>query len=172
MKNNISGDKPTITSHAFRVRRAKEYIKNMGESIDIFDREALVEFYLLEDVHAIIGYYLGIQRQSEMPTAETAADTEKYEALEELYNCAMQLAQQQISSGNYGVVSGAIPEYALMSVAKCLDLCELRKLGEKVLKNIYEDFLDELPNEESKECEEFTQHIETVIQRAKTAIPD
>lgn len=42
-----------IRSHAERVKKANEYVKKFraeGKSINIFDREAIVEYLLLEDL--------------------------------------------------------------------------------------------------------------------------
>lgn len=42
-----------ITSHRDRVQRAIKLISNLSEHISIFDREAFVEFFLLEDIERL-----------------------------------------------------------------------------------------------------------------------
>ena len=47
-----------ITSHRMRVKKANETIKNLPERISVFDREAYVEFFLLEDIVRLYDYRL------------------------------------------------------------------------------------------------------------------
>ena len=57
-----------ITSHRVRVARANELINQLPERISIIDREAYVEFFLLEDIVRLYEYRLNQERKKNVET--------------------------------------------------------------------------------------------------------
>ncbi len=136
-----------ITSHRFRVKRAEEARKNSPEKISIFDREAFVEFYLLEDIVRLYEYRLEMEKKKNVETraGEMAKrrNIEKYTALINIFKSAIEIAWGEITSGNYKAVWKAIPEHALMVAANSLKyLPELRDLAVRLLKTLSEEALE------------------------------
>lgn len=136
-----------ITSHRFRVKRAEEARKNSPEKISIFDREAFVEFYLLEDIVRLYEYRLEMEKKKNVETraGEMAKrrNIEKFTALINIFKSAIEIAWGEITSGNYKAVWKAIPEHALMVAANSLKyLPELRDLAVRLLKTLSEEALE------------------------------
>lgn len=136
-----------ITSHRFRVKRAEEARKNSPEKISIFDREAFVEFYLLEDIVRLYEYRLEMEKKKNVETraGEMAKkrNIEKFTALINIFKSAIEIAWGEITSGNYKAVWKAIPEHALMVAANNLKyLPELRDLAVRLLKTLSEEALE------------------------------
>lgn len=136
-----------ITSHRFRVKRAEEARKNSPEKISIFDREAFVEFYLLEDIVRLYEYRLETEKKKKVETraGEMAKkrNIEKFTALINIFKSAIEIAWGEITSGNYKTVWKAIPEHALMVAANSLKyLPELRDLAVRLLKTLSEEALE------------------------------
>ena len=135
-----------ITSHRARVKRANEYRRNSPENISIFDREALVEFYLLEDVIRLYEYRL---KNEEAKVVETRAgrlakerNITKFAAIINIFKSAVEIARASITSGNYKAVWKSIPEHALMVAANKLKyLPELRDIAIRLIKTLSDEAL-------------------------------
>lgn len=137
-----------ITSHSFRVKRANEYRKNSPKNISIIDREAIVEFYLLEDVVRQYEYNLkqakdGLeQAQSRAGKMAMNSNIEKFSAIIDIFNSAIEVAQAQIISDNYKAVWKSIPEHALMVAAGNMKyISRLRDIAKELLKDLMEEAL-------------------------------
>lgn len=138
--------KKFITPHRDRVRRAIEWISKLPEKISIFDREAFVEFYLLEDVVRLYEYRLEQEEKKEVhtPAGERAkrANIEKFKAVLKIFNSAIEVAWGQITSGNYSKVWKAIPEHALMIAANNVkNLPILSRIAVDMLNDLYDETL-------------------------------
>ena len=133
-----------ITSHWQRVRRAKERIPSLPEKISIIDREAYVEFFLLEDVARLYEYRLEQEKRKVVTTSAgqraKLANIEKFTAVINLFNSAIEIAWGHITSGNYSAVWKAIPEHALMVAAGSVkNLPTLRKIAVDLLKELMDE---------------------------------
>ena len=143
----MKGQAKFITSHTSRVQRAEMFRERSPEKISVFDREALVEYYLLEDITRLYRYRL--QQANEklargMKTPDgirgTKKNIEKYKAVIAIFECAMELAWCAIEAGNYKVVWSSIPEGPLMAAAKDLKyLPQLRDLSIKLMRDLLEE---------------------------------
>lgn len=136
-----------ITSHGARVKKAKKAIKSRPERISVFDREAFVEFYLLEDIVRLYEYRFAEENKKKIQTraGEKAKylNLEKFSAIINIFKSATEIAWGQITSGNYKAVWGAINEHALMlAVGSIKNLPELRKLAVKLLKELSDEALN------------------------------
>lgn len=136
-----------ITSHRSRVKRAEAYRKNSPEKISIFDREALVEFYLLEDIVRLYEYRLNEEKKKKVETRagemSKKRNMEKFSAIINIFKSAIEIAWGEITSGNYKAVWSAIPEHALMVAANSLKyLPELRDLAVRLLRALSNDALE------------------------------
>lgn len=161
-----------ISSHRSRVRRAEEYRKNSPEKISRFDREALVEFYLLEDIVRLYEYRLDLEQKKKIETraGEMAkkSNIEKFSAIVKIFKSAIEIAWAEITSGNYKAVWSAIPEHALMAAANSLKyLPQLRDLAIKLLRTLSNDALEateqsELFNESLDEIDDHEANYRTV----------
>ena len=153
-----------ITSHSSRVKRAKEYVKNSPERISIFDREAVVEFYLLEDIVRL--YEWRIEQESKK-TVQTKGgemahkrNLAKFTAVVNLFKSAIEIAWSEITSGNYKAVWSSIPEGALMKAAGSLKyLPELRDLATRMLRRLSEEAI--IATSESEALDEDLAAIES-----------
>ena len=170
----MSKQQKLITSHGFRVKRAKEYVKNSPEKISIIDREAIVEFYLLEDIQRLYVYRLNRAIQS--PPRQTrdgamsGASTQKIlRSTLHLIQSAIEIAEDKINTGRYSDVWKAIPEGALMHAAGNLKYLEkmkemlselLGQLSPEALQAVQvvmkrEEELDDIRDNEANYCEHF-----------------
>lgn len=183
-----------ITSHGYRVKRANEYRKNSPEKISIFDREALVEFYLLEDIVRLYEYRLDLEKKKKIEKRAgelaTKKNIEKFVAVVDIFKSAVEVAWAHITAGNYKAVWSAIPEHALMVAANSLKyLPELKNLAIKLLRSLSNDALyatqqavlldealDEIEDHEanvrSVKGLPSTNEIDEVIRAIEVAIPD
>jgi hypothetical protein len=130
-----------IRSHRARVKQANEYIKNSSERISIFDREAFVEFFLLEDIERL--YKI---RQSKVSSRKPETkegifyqkkQREKIAYLLYMLKSCIEIMFGKISEGRYSDVWKAIHEHALMVAAgreKYLD--QLISLTEGMLEEV------------------------------------
>lgn len=186
--------KQYITSHRFRVKRAEAYRKESPEKISIFDREALVEFFLLEDVVRLYEFRLKNEKQKVVNTRAgqkaTNLNLEKFTAILKIFKAAIEVAWAEITSGNYSSVWKAIPEHALMKAAGSVKyLPELREIAVNLLKSLSSDALnaslqnkmldsalDELEDHETnvRRVRDIpsTEEIEEIIKAVEIAIPD
>ena len=190
----MSNQAKFITSHRSRVKRAEEYRKNSPEKISIFDREALVEFYLLEDIVRLYEYRLSEEQKKKVETRagemSKKRNMEKFSAIINIFKSAIEIAWGEIASGNYKAVWSAIPEHALMVAASKLKyLPELRELAVRLLKTLsnealeatqqnvlFEESLDEIEDHESNfrrvKGLPSTDEIDEIIKAVEVAIPD
>ena len=189
----------TIRSHRARVKQANETLKNnpryKRERISIIDREAFVEFYLLEDIVKLYNMRL---REEQLYVPQGRADEkgkksniEKFSAIISVFNAAIGAARSAINSGDYKKVWKAIHEGALMAAANSVkSLPELRKLAIEMLRELSADTvesvdvmrgldedLDDLDAHEEnvrrvKDLPPTMDEIEEVIRAAEMAIPD
>ena len=183
-----------ITSHRTRVRRAETARKNSPEKISIFDREAYVEFYLLEDIVHLYEYRLDTETKKNVTTraGEMAKvrNIKKFTAIIKIFTSAIEIAWGEITSGNYKAVWSSIPEHALMVAANSLKyLPELRAIAVKMLKNLsnealeaakervaLDDSLDEIEDHEanyrSVKNMPSEDEIDAIIRAVEDIIPD
>ncbi|MGN1103989.1 MAG: hypothetical protein ACI4QI_03855 [Candidatus Coproplasma sp.] len=188
-----------IRSHRARVKQANDTIKNNPrynrERINIIDREAFVEFYLLEDIVKLYGVRLR-EEQAYVPHGRAdekgkIANIQKFSAIIDVFNAAIGSARSAINSGDYSKVWKAIHEGALMAAASNVkNLPELRKLAIELLRELSSDMLeavheshlldedlDEIDAHEANYIEHYDipptlDEIEEVIRAAEAAIPD
>lgn len=120
-----------IRSHAERVKKANEYVKKFraeGKSINIFDREAIVEYLLLEDLcnyakdnvvemRAIVE---GKGKKLSSKGGRLAASTKarEYAALAKGLQTLTEVVYLKIQNGEYSSVWKMIPEHILMKMAR------------------------------------------------------
>lgn len=183
-----------ITSHRHRVQKADEWVKRQPERLSVFDREALVEFYLLEDIARLYEYRLDQEKKKVVETRAgekvKKVNIEKFTAILKLFKSAIEVAWGQITSGNYSVVWGAIPEHALMMASSNVkNLPELRKLAVRLLRRLTDEALvateasvgleEDLDDIDSHEANArsvkglpSSEEIEAIIKAVEVAIPD
>lgn len=135
-----------ITSHRSRVQRAEQARKQSPEKISIFDREAYVEFYLLEDIVRLYKYRLEREQKKVVETRPGHIAKErnirKFSAIINVFTAAAEIAWGEIDSGNYSVVWSNIPEGALMLAANSLKhLPKLCAMGTKMLQALSDESL-------------------------------
>ncbi len=189
----------TIRSHRERVKHANWTINNVPrykrERISIIDREAFVEFYLLEDIARL---YTERLKEEEAYRPQGRADekgkkvnVEKFSAIINVFNAAIGAARTAINSADYKKVWKAIHEHQLMVAANSVkNLPELRELAIDLLRELSSDMtaaldvnndlegdLDDLDAHEEnvrrvKNLPPTVEEIEEVIRAAEAAIPD
>ncbi len=188
-----------IRSHRARVKHANATLKNnpryKRERISIIDREAFVEFYLLEDIAKLYNIRLK-EEQAYVPQGRAdergkKANIEKFSAIISVFNAAIGAARTAINSGDYKRVWKAVPERLLMVAANSVrTLPELRMLAIEMLRDLSADMvvaleesaaldedLDDLDAHEAnvrsvKALSPTMDEIEEVIRAAEAAIPD
>ena len=186
-------------SHRARVRQANDTLKNntkyKGQRISIIDREAFVEFYLLEDIVKLYDIrlkeeekYVPDGRMDQMAKERNIA---KFSAIIDVFKAAVGAARAAIDSGDYKRVWKAIHEGALMAAANSVrNLPELKKMAIELLRELSEDmiFAQDVSHEIDEELDDVEAHeknvravkdipptmdeIEEVIRVAEAAIPD
>lgn len=121
-----------ITSHGFRVKRANDYRKKSPEKISIIDREALVEFYLLEDIERL--YLYRLDRNIKKSATDTKYGKISGRAAQNilrstlyLVKSAIEVSKNKIDIGRYSDVWKAIPEGALMRAASNMNYLDKMK---------------------------------------------
>ena len=188
-----------IRSHRERVKAAKSLIASnpdyRAERITIVDREALVEFLLLEDIKRL--YAMRLKREQNRvtigPVDQRAKDKniEKFSCIIDVFNAAIGAAVSAINSGDYKRVWKAIPEGALMAAANSVkNLPILRALAVEMLRDLYKDAQDasNISHGLLDDIKELDEHdvntrnyynipltpesIENVISAVEAAIPD
>lgn len=149
-----------ITSHKFRVRRAKEELENSPEiRVSIWDREAYVETYLLEDIIRLYEYRL--QKELTRTVASKYGESfrrhniESFQAILSVVKQAYDICEANLSMSNYRLVWSSINEGALMRAAgSTKNLPALKALVVKLVKTLYEDTLIYLKNSQGLDEEE------------------
>lgn len=142
----MSNQTKFITSHRSRVKRAEQARRQSPEKISIFDREAYVEFYLLEDIVRLYQYRLDREQKKVVETRPGRIAKErnirKFMAIINVFTAAAEIAWGEIDSGNYSVVWKKIPEGALMLAANSLKhLPRLCAIGTSMLKALSDESL-------------------------------
>lgn len=159
---------PIIHSHRARIAEAKDWIRRDGLRCSIFDREALVEFLLLEQVKAELEHRM-IRFKSDYETAESLLGKNALEGKMvttentiKILTSVIELLRAFIYDGEYSLVWKVIPEHVLMKAAtntkkieellfvvtaigddtyaKALDVEGVRKFGENVATKSKEEF--------------------------------
>ncbi len=189
-----------IRSHAARVKQANTMLENHPdyryETISIYDREAFVELFLLEDIVRL--YEMRLKREeSHIPNGGRTDEKGKqlnikrFSAIIELFKAAIGAARAAISGGDYKKVWKAIPEWPLKMVAgNVKNLPQLRKMTVEMLRELSSDAqaaetemnrldedLDDLEEHEEnvrliKNIPMSKEDIEKVIRLAEEVIPD
>lgn len=188
-----------IRSHRARVKQANETLENhpryRRERISIFDREAFVEFFLLEDILKL--YKIRLKEETDyIPQGKVDEKGKqnniiKFSAIINVFNAAIGAARSAINSGDYKKVWQSIPEWPLMWAANSVKrLPELRKLAIDMLRDLSEDTLAaesvscgiendleelEIHEENVRKVQDIPltmEQIEQVIKAAEEAIPD
>lgn len=188
----------TIKSHRARVKKANHMLRNntryMRERISIFDREAFVEFYLLEEIAEL--YMNRLEEEKKYSplgrTDEKGRSTNivKFSAIINIFNAAIGAARAAINSGDYEKVWRAIHEGPLMAAANSVKyLPKLREMAVELLRELSKDMSDaeitahgideDLDDLEAHEANvrnvkgvPTVEDIEEVIRAAELAIPD
>lgn len=183
-----------ITSHRSRVQKAKEIIAERREKVSVFDREAFVEFFLLEDIARLYEHRLEEEKSKKVETRAgqmaKERNIQKFTAVLNLFKSAIEIAWGQITAGNYSGVYQSIPERPLMTAANNTKyLPQLRKIAVKMLKILsdeamlatqesisFDEALDELEDHEANvraiKGLPSVSEISEVIKAAELAIPD
>lgn len=133
-----------IRSRRTRVKKAKLEIKKIPEKITMFDREAFIKFYLLEDIFNLCKFRLLQEKNKKNKTRageiSTRLNIEKFTAIINIFESAIEVARGEITSANYKAVWKAINERALMIAAGSLkNLPELRDLAVELLKELSDE---------------------------------
>ena len=133
-----------ITSHRDRVARANEFVRKSPEKMSLIDREAVVEFYLLEDIERLLEYRLQTEQQTVYQTrAGQLAQSRKiakYTAAINVFRSMIEVSISQIHDGQYKDVWSNIPEHALMFAAgNTKNLKKLCEMAPKSLRDIFDD---------------------------------
>ena len=188
-----------IRSHRQRVKAAKAVIPSNPiyrvERISIVDREAFVEFFLLEDIRRL--YQIRLKREEDRVAVGSVdqrgrnKNIEKFSCIIDVFNAAIGSALAAINSGDYKRVWKAIPEGALMAAANSVrNLPVLRKLAVEMLRDLYNDAYEasSISYGLEEDIQELDEHdanfrgynnipltpesIEEVIRAVEAAIPD
>ncbi len=189
----------TIRSHRARVKQAKELIKNdpkfMNERISIVDREAFVEFFLLEDIVNLYNMRLSEEKAyvPHGPVDEKGKqiNIQKFSAIIKVFDAAIGSARAAINSGDYKKVWKAIHEGALIAAANSVkNLPVLREMAIELLRDLSTDMIDALDASHGldEDLDDLEAHeanvlrykdlpltmeqIEEVIREAEAVIPD
>lgn len=122
-ERNMANQVKFITSHSARVKRAKEFLKRYPEKVSLIDREAFVEFFLLEDIERLYKFRLkNIVSAAEATGTldgqlSSVAAERILSASLHLLRSAIEVSKNKILLGRYSEVWKAIPEGALMRAA-------------------------------------------------------
>lgn len=159
---------PIIHSHRARIAEAKDWIRREGLRCSIFDREALVEFLLLEQVKAELEHRM-IRFKSDYVTAESQLGKNALEGKMvttentiKILTSVIEVLKAFIYDEQYSLVWKVIPEHVLMKAAtntkrikellfvvtaigddtydKALEVEGVRKFGENVATESKEGF--------------------------------
>lgn len=136
-----------IRSHKDRVREANRLRKELPDKISIVDREAIVEFLLLEDVVRLYENKLAnsVHQDNQKTRAGKLArknNIEQFAAILKIFETATEVAKALIDNGNYKAVWKAIPEHALMVASgKTKYLIKLREIAVTLLRTLSEEAL-------------------------------
>lgn len=173
--------KTTIRSHRARVQAAKDFLatssRYSAEKISLLDREAFVEFFLLEDIYALYEMRLANAQSRNKKTLagkySKQSNIRKFKAFLEVLGSAMEVAEGMIESGEYAKVRRAIPEALLMIFANSVKfLPTLTKIATEMYEDLSGESLEaEDQRDDMTESVEETHAHEENVRRAK-ALPD
>ena len=140
-----------IRSHRARVRQSNETLKNNpryhGQHISVFDREAFVGFYLLEDIVRLYNRYLEWANDP-----GSGINGQNVRAVIDLFNAAIKLAYFAIESGDYQKVWKVIEQKRLMAAAKSVKKMPiLIELGVKLLRELSKALAEALDVREKRD---------------------
>lgn len=187
--------KTFITSHSFRRKRANDVVARSPERISVFgDREALVEYYLIEDIIHLYEYRL---KQVLNDPASTkggkigaSKSAQKYTALLNIFKTIGDLSRILLHEGNYTAVRTAIHERALMRAAgKMKYIAKMKNMAIDIARSLSQECLDvwaaNTEMEEEFDIVEMTEEdlrtvrglpsqdeVAALIRELETAIPD
>ena len=189
-----------IRSHAKRVKQAKDLLANnprySRERISRWDREAFVEFFLLEDIVRLYEIRLNDEKAHEVVGERVSAfgtrsNIEKFSAIIMVFKAAVEAARTAINGGEYTKVWKAIHEYQLIDASKSIkNLAEMRRMAVDMLRELsgdamaaaeertaLEEDMDDLEAHEAnlrkvRGIPLTPESIEEVIKNAEEAIPD
>lgn len=133
-----------IRSHRARVVAANEEVKRRPEKITIFDREALVEFYLLEDIERLYKFRLEreVAKNPDTPHGIKMKELniELFANFINVFKSAAETAWGLIDNGNYKAVWRSIPEHQLMIASNSTKyLRKLAELANDILSSVVEE---------------------------------
>ncbi len=152
-----------ITSHKERVARAKRLIDQLPEKISIFDREAFVEFFLLEDIERLYRYRYDKVKSKDKITPEgrffQKKQLEKIHYLIYMLDRCIEVMEGKIDDGAYSDVWKAIHEHQLMVAAGNLKyLDKLVEMTEGMLRDVDNEAL--VLAQKMLDAEEFMNDLE------------
>lgn len=152
-----------IRSHRSRVIAANKLISTLPEKISLIDREAFVEFFLLEDIIRLYNYRLDNEKKQKADSRPAVMarnrNMERFTAILKIFEAAVDFARAEISAGNYSLVWKSIPEHPLMVAASNIKhLAELREIAVQLLKNLTAEALS--ATEETVKLDEALDEIE------------
>lgn len=129
-------------THRERVKAATLDCERNGEKLNIFKREARVEFYLIEDLQkSATECATRIEQAMQNGKYRTKAgltdamiQKRRYEAFAEALSVIIEIAMNRIWAGDYSGVTRMIPEHELMRAARAAKVSpKLKQIVEKML---------------------------------------
>jgi hypothetical protein len=135
-----------LRTHGERIKAAKAIIQSRNQKINIIEREAFVEFLLLEDIHKDYSERL-LRAKRDYDAAADAFDKRTNQSNVRIFNAVVKVFRALISvtkalieQGNYTAVWSAIPESKLAKMAKDPKRYgELAELSAIILKRLGND---------------------------------
>ncbi len=144
----MDDSKKIITSHSSRAKRAKEIIKNWPEKVSIFDREAFIEFLLLEEVLALFEKKYETELKRKAPTGRAGKmahekNLARFSHLKSIYGETVDVARALIDAGDFKIVWQTVPERNLMKAARNPRTVEMvESIGASLLKSLTDEALE------------------------------
>lgn len=183
-----------IRSHSERSRKAEELRQKLPVRASIFDKEAITEFLLLEDLVNLYKTLMELEegrttttRQGEMARTRSIA---AYAALIKVFKAAQEICETEIYGGNFKAVWGAIPERALMKAANKVKLMpQMRMIATRMLDGLSRNMMlaasEAMALDDDADMIEINENntrkikglpsasdIEAIIREVELAIPD
>ena len=136
----------TLRSHKARSQAANRIREGLPFPPSFFDKEAITEFLLLEDLVALYKRLMALEEGRDVKTRYGELGKERqiaaYASLIKVFTASQELCESAIYSGNYKAVWGAIPEGALMRAANKVKLLpQMRAMATKMLEGLSKDML-------------------------------
>ncbi|MGN0796853.1 MAG: hypothetical protein ACI4M5_01450 [Christensenellales bacterium] len=137
---------PRIRNHKERKEAAECFLRN--NRITYYQREAYIEFFLIEDIYNLYTYRLKIshlryQKEKDAYNRHIySLSLQQFCALLDILKKNMILLEAMIQRGEYKVVEKSIPEHKLMRMAANVkNLHKLAELASKLHKRMSEETL-------------------------------